>query len=275
VADNTPLTVRLRQLVTEVAKVMQAQYTFQEIAEKFYEAGVIDSPKNPYPEYPGTKRDYVHEMLSNASNLETFLRTTLPGIVVEIEVDEGPRPDTRQLIFLMQKLGYQLDPEDAMAYASDSYVAPPSFPSEVLSMSGAPQKAQARTPTGTVPGIQIPDLPGAVQELVEELNDNLERGNKNAAALLTRKILHQAVFIAMKRRQKEHLLKTETGDDVGLEVAVAKCSQEYGVSRQVVGRATSAKWIGDSANHSYRVKVNEGDLHSAVTGLRLYLEEIL
>ncbi len=42
----------------------------------------------------------------------------------------------------------------------------------------------------------------------------------------------------------------------------------------MVGRITSAKWIGDSANHSYRAKVSEGDLERAVTALGLFLQEI-
>ena len=107
------------------------------------------------------------------------------------------------------------------------------------------------------------------------MNDCLDRGNKNAAALLIRKIIQQSVFIAMHKRQKEVKLKTPSGDDVGLHLALDRCRQEYGLSSQVMSRITSAKWIGDSANHSYRVKVNEADLDRAITGLRLFLQEIL
>ena len=228
---------------------------------------MIDSPRNPYGSYPGNKREYVHEMLSNAPDLETFLRTTVPYVVVDCEI-EPPSPSTQRLRFVMEKLGYQLDPEDDWAGATNSYVASASFPPELLSMSGG-----SKPPPGIA--IEIPDLPGDVQELIDELNDNLNRDNKNAAALLTRKIIDKAVFIAMDKRGKSGLLKTKTGEDVGLGVAIAKCAQEYGLTNQAVGRVTSTKWIGDSANHSYRVKVNEGDLERAVIGLRLLLEEIL
>jgi hypothetical protein len=48
-------------------------------------------------------------------------------------------------------------------------------------------------------------------------------------------------------------------------------AKEYGLASQVMSRVTSAKWIGDSANHGYRVKINEADLEHSVTDLRLFL----
>jgi hypothetical protein len=168
----------------------------------------------------------------------------------------------------MKKLGYYLDPDDegAMEHGFASYLAPDTFPDDLVR---SQKKASASAE------IVIPDLPPTVQELVEELNDNLDRDNRNASALLIRKIIHQAVFIAMDKRQKGSQLKKQNGDDVDLSVAIAKASQEYGLSSQVVARVTSAKWIGDSANHSYRVKVTESDLEKAATGLRLFLGELL
>lgn len=41
-----------------------------------------------------------------------------------------------------------------------------------------------------------------------------------------------------------------------------------------MSRVRSAKWIGDSANHSYKVKINTTDVETATTGLRLFLDEI-
>ena len=263
--DDTPATIRLRQLITELAKLMQEQYTFSEIADKFYAVGVIEKPENPYYDgYSGTKRDYVHEKLHEAPDLEAFLRTTVPEVIYSCDI-EGPSPS--RAVFLMKELGYTLDDEDeATKYGIASYKPPTHFPKELLTMSGGSR------PTATA--IQLPDLPSDIQELVDELNGCLDRGYRNASALLIRKIIHQAVFIVMARRGKAHLLKTKTGDDVGLGTAIAKCSQEYSLSNQVVGRITSAKWIGDSANHSYRAKVTDGDLDRAVTALGLFLQEI-
>ncbi len=118
-------------------------------------------------------------------------------------------PPTTQAEFLMQKLGYYKDPDDlGVQHGVADLHAPKSFPPELLSMSGGARKQDV--------AIQIPDLPGDIQELVDELNGCLDHGYKNASALLIRKIIHQAVFIAMARRGKANLLKTKTGEDVGL-----------------------------------------------------------
>jgi hypothetical protein len=89
--------------------------------------------------------------------------------------------------------------------------------------------------------IEVEGLPAQVQELVEELNDNLARGNRNASALLTRKILHTAVFIAMQKRGQEQQLKNAEGEDIDLGPAVDRCKQEYGLSAQIASRVNSAK----------------------------------
>lgn len=69
-------------------------------------------------------------------------------------------------------------------------------------------------------------------------------------------------------------LKGKDGVDVELSTALGTCAREFGISRQTIGRVRSAKWIGDSANHSYRVKITRGDLDECVTALRLLLAEI-
>src|SRR5262245_20199023 len=113
---------------------MQARYTFQEIAEKFYEAGLVESPKNPYGTYPGNKREYVHEVLSNAPNIEGFLRTTVPHVCADCDI-EGP--SVSHLVFLMEKLGYTpANPDDEYGFAD--YDAPAELPQELLSLSGTP-----------------------------------------------------------------------------------------------------------------------------------------
>jgi hypothetical protein len=79
----------------------------------------------------------------------------------------------------------------------------------------------------------------------------------------------------MAKRGKEGALRNDNGDDLDLSAALRKCKEVCGVSGQVMGRVTSAKWIGDTANHSYRVKVTDEDLERAVTGMTLFLREIL
>lgn len=123
--------------------------------------------------------------------------------------------------------------------------------------------------------VVVPGLTGELRDLVDELNDCLDRHNRNAAALLMRKIINQAVFVAMAKRGKEGELRKGNGDDLDLSAALQKCKEVCGVSGQVMGRVTSAKWIGDTANHSYRVKVTDEDLERAVTGMTLFLREVL
>lgn len=260
-AAQTPPAVLVRRLIAEVATLMQAAYTFRDIADMFYEVGVISAPESPYPDYPGNKRDYVLDKLHHAPSLEDFLRVTVPRVVFECDID-GPSPASA--VWAMKRLGYALD-EDGEKHGVASYDAPDALP----------QLSSASSGRSPVMAIDIPDLPADIQELIDELNDSLNRGNKNAAALLTRKIIQQSIFIAMNKRGQGGKLRTTSGDDVDLHIALDRCKQEYGLSAQVTSRITSAKWIGDSANHSYRVKVNEADLDRAITGLRLFLQEIL
>jgi len=123
--------------------------------------------------------------------------------------------------------------------------------------------------------ILVPNLTNELQDLVDELNECLQRENRNAAALLMRKIIGQAVYVAMAKRGKEDELRDEDGNDLDLSAALKKCKVACGVSAQVMGRVTSAKWIGDTANHSYRVRVTDDDLERAATGMTLFLREIL
>lgn len=238
---------------------MQANYTFEQIADLFYEVGVIPAPESPYGKYDGTKRDYVREKLNDASDLALFLQVTVPKVVFDSDI-EGM--DVSDATWIMKKLGFTLS-DAGEEHGVEDYTAPDPLPTA--------------SPTGNDPGkrIDLPDLPGTLQTLIDELEDNLNRQNRNAAALLTRKIVQEAVFIAMDRRKKANALKDANGDDLDLEKALARCKQEYGLSGQVVSRVTGAKWIGDSANHSFRVKVNDADLNQTVVGIRLFLEEVL
>jgi hypothetical protein len=262
VEQNIPSTVYARRLIAEIATLMQAKYTFQEIADRFYEVNVIDKPERPYGSFDGNKRDYVIQRLGEAKDVELFFRMTVPGVIADCEEEH----DIHRSLWAMRHLGYRLT-EDGERYGVNDWEAPAALPSIG---GGDPSPAAA-----TGKRIDLPDLPSSVQTLLNELEDNLDRRNLHAAALLTRSITHRAVFIAMHQRGKEASLKTEKGNDVDLSVAIARCQQEFGLSNQVVSRITSAKWIGDSANHSFRVKANEADLDRCVTGLRLFLQEIL
>lgn len=239
---------------------MQAGYTFEEIADLFYEVGVISKPERPYGTYEGTKRDYAREKLVEAPDLDLFLQVTVPKVVAECDVEGIGVASVEQI---MQQLGYTLS-DDGRKHGIADYLPPGNLPSTNATGGEHPEKR-----------IDLPDLPAAVQTLIDELEDNLTRGNLNAAALLTRKIIQEAVFIAMQKTGKAGALKDKDGAEVDLAVALARCQQAFGLSNQVMSRITSAKWIGDSANHSFRVKISDADLDRTVTGVRLFLQEIL
>jgi hypothetical protein len=259
--DPTPATVYLRRLFAEIATLMQAEYTFQGIADLFYEVGVIEKPEKPYPDYEGNKRDYVLEKLHEADDLGSFLSYTVPRVILDCDL-EGRNVDGATWVMMM--LGYEKT-EEGKKHGVEDWEAPAG--SSLPRSAGGGSKSKRR--------IDLPDLPGPVQTLVDELEDNLDRENLNAGALLTRKLIQEAVFIAMHRRKKADALRDQSGDEVDLSVALGRCQQEYGLSGQVMGRITSAKWIGDSANHSYRVKVTDSDLDRSITGIRLFLQEVL
>lgn len=50
--------------------------------------------------------------------------------------------------------------------------------------------------------------------------------------------------------------------------------KELKISHIVMAKVKISKWIGDSANHSYKLKINESDVELAATGLRIFLEEV-
>lgn len=119
------------------------------------------------------------------------------------------------------------------------------------------------------PKINPSGLPEEIQEMVKELNDNYIRKNLNSCALLVRMILTKSTYIGMKQLGKENLI-----ENVELSKSLEIVGQHYKISSQVMARARSTKWISDSANHSYRLKINEADVESMTTGLRLLLGEI-
>lgn len=250
-----------RKLYTEFAVLLDLHYTDQEVVDLFYEYGVIDAPTVP----AGMKsiRDYVIETLHHGYAIPGFLRAGVPKVVFDLDMEEA---SVDAITGAMEGLGYELEAAAAEANIA-SYKPPKRLPRQPMSPYRPPKGAGSR--------VVVPGLTGELQGLVDELNDCLDRQNRNAAALLTRKIISQAVFVAMAKRGKEDDLRNDNGDDLDLSAALRKCKEVCGVSGQVMGRVTSAKWIGDTANHSYRVKVTDEDLERAVTGMALFLREVL
>lgn len=123
--------------------------------------------------------------------------------------------------------------------------------------------------------IDTDKLPVDLQAVTNELNDNLERGNKSAAALLIRRILTTTIYLALQKEGKDVLLKDNDGNDLELNSALAVCQKELKVDDRVMKRVRSTKWLTDSANHSYKVKINKSDVEVAATALRLFLDEVL
>lgn len=253
-----------RRFFSEFGLLIQQNYDWQEMADLFHEWDMIDRPTI---EYDGTKRDFVIDLLSGTRWTKEFLKIGVPRVVFAVDM-EGT--STEQIAYAMERLGYRLD-EDGQKHGVASYEPPTRLPRLPYHRS-SPAATPEPTPKDVV---SIPELPSELLEYVKELNDNLARGNKNAAALLTRKIISQGIFVAMSKRGKEAELKTTEGDDLDLGLALKRCKQACGVSAQVMGRVTSAKWIGDTANHSYVVKVTEDELERCVTGMTLFLREVL
>ncbi len=262
--DTSPNTT-LRQLYLELARQLPSVFTFKELAGIFYKHGIIQSPESPYPSYEGSKYDYILNKLSEAQHNEDFLRG-VPGIIFDF--DEGlveSSLETSQIHWLLKKMGYIQSKE-----ADDHGVTLLEAPDD-LSMYANTQTIALQTNERRL--VQ-PNLPTTIQGLVDELNDNISRGNVNAAALLVRKVLTNACFLAMKKAGKETALKNTLGEDLELNTVINLCQQEFKISSKVMARIRSAKWIGDSANHSYLLRINEADVETAITGLRLLLAEL-
>lgn len=242
----------LRRLFNEFATSLSSSLTFNQIAKVFFETGIIDTPEKPYGVYQGSKADYVLDKLLNAQNKSGF-----PEMLSAIQFDlcyssDGPSIDDKPLYSLMKLLGYTRHNNNP----DPSLIAP-----NVLPQVSENNKSSKR--------ISIDNLPSSIQELINELNDNIERGNVNACALLIRKILTLSCFIALDKIGKSIML-----DEKELSDALSIVQKELKISHIVMAKVKSSKWIGDSANHSYKLKINESDVELAATGLRIFLEEV-
>jgi len=245
----------LRRLLNEFATKLAESMTFNQIAKLFFESGIIDSPEKPYGVYPGSKSDYALEKLLASQNKDGF-----PEMLSSIQFDlcyssNGPLINGDSLTSLMTLLGYQTQNQN------DPNWDPSLTPPKELPKVGEEKKIHKR--------ILLDDLPTNVNVLIDELNDNIERNNPNACALLIRKILTLSCFVVLDKIGKSDKL-----EDKELHETLSIVQKELKISERVMAKVKSTKWIGDSANHSYKVKINDSDVEVAVTGLRIFLEEV-
>lgn len=250
-----------RRLYVELGELLNDHFSPQEVADLFYEYGITEAPDPP--EGVGSVRDYTIDILHNRLATTAFLRHGLTKTVLEFDL---AGVDVEAICEQMETLGYALKETPEVPGAA-SYLPPKRLPRTPMPVFRSTQATRQRIATA--------GLPNALQTLIEELNDNLARNNLNAAALLIRKIIGQAVYLAMAKRGKEGELKQANGDDLDLAAALRRCKEVCQVSGQVMARVTSAKWIGDTANHSYRARVSADEVERAVTGLTLFLKEVL
>jgi len=248
----------LRKLFVETAKQMQKSYTFNEIAGMFFQYGIIDIPEKPYGAYSGSKYDYVLDRLTNTKNIDGFL-DMISEVWFELSNirSEG---NSSQIEWLLRKLGFTESIEKNCP--SIYYLEPPK--NFLISQKN----------NDSLKRIDISNIPTEIQKLISELNDNTLRKNVYACALLIRKIITLTVFIALRKKGKETLLKDATGNDIELNRSLSILKTELKISDHIMSKVISAKWIGDSANHSYQVRINNSDIEIALTGLRIFLEEV-
>ena len=258
-STNREKELLLRQLYTLIASEMQKTFTFKEIAEWFYNYGIIEIPEDPYPDYDGSKYDYVLEKILNAKDNTNFLVKMVPELFFDLKyIKVGG--ETSRMEYLLKQIGYRI-----VLYKKDGlfYVSPPK------NLKGFVKKNKQ-----TKKIINVSNLPREIADLVRELNDNTSKPNVYACALLSRKIITMAVYISLNKISKGHLLKNKLGDDLELNKMLNVAKQELKISDQIMSRVKASKWIGDSANHSYKVQINENDIHTCIIGLRLFLEEL-
>jgi hypothetical protein len=266
---TAPRELLVRQLWTELAKELGRVLTFTEIATLFYEYGIITQPERPFGVYAGSKESYSLERLAAAGDTTLFLTEGIPRIIGETlnDVGGGICLNFEVLARPLRNAGYTIETLEVGDEEDGYYELYSCLPPKEL----APDSLQA-APSISAIGLRTSDT--YINVLLDELNDNLRNNNLNASALLTRKILTRAVQYSFDRKGERDSLKTEAGDDKELNAMLEMCKQRFKISAQVMSRAQSTKWLGDSANHSYFVRVSEFDVIAATTGLRLFLEEL-
>jgi len=246
----------LRRLLTKLARMLADSTAFNEIARIFFENGIIDKPERPYAMYDGSKVQYSLEKLLAAQNKNGFAEM-ISSIQFHLCYESGgPLIDDREIVFLMKSLGYTTEDQSN-----------PDWDPSLISPKDLPAVTERRDFNKR---IVIDNLPSNITVLINELNDNLDRNNFNASALLIRKILTISCFISLDKIGKSSDLEGKELNEV-----LSIVQKKLKLSDRVMSKVKSAKWIGDSANHSYKIKINESDVELAATGLRIFLEEAL
>lgn len=257
-----PPKVLLRQLFIDLSEELPKAMTFKSIANLFYKYGIIDLPENPYGTYQGTKRDYVLDKLNNARDLRLFLTEGMEEVTELASIGAfDDSIDDSHIRWVLNKLGYT-----TVTSNEEHGISLCRAPEDIMSILDISQGAFER--------IDPNNLPIPLSMLVDELNVNLSLSNFNAAALLLRRILTYTCFVALKKKGLDGKLVNSKGESLELSAIIENCKQEYKLTNQLVGRVISAKWIGDSANHSYAVQITESDVESSVTAVRLFIDEI-
>lgn len=245
----------LRRLLTTISRMLANTTAFNEIARIFFEYGIIDTPERPYMTYDGSKAQYSLERLLTAQSKNGFTEMLSAVQFHLCYGSEGPLLDDKEVVALMKLLGYRTEDHSKEDW-DPSLIPPKNLPT--IATQKEPHKR-----------IIVDNLPNGVTDLLDELNDNLDRNNCNASALLIRKILTLSCFISLDKIGKSSVIE---GKELNETLLIVQKSLK--ISDRIMSKVKSAKWIGDSANHSYRIKINESDVELAATGLRIFLEEI-
>ena len=99
--DDTP---KIKRLFSLFASLVSSEFTFNEISKIFFEYDLIDTAKNPYPEYHGTKYQYIIEIL-----IKNQTKPSLLQIIANIIFEQGmvkSRLQTNEINNYMSWIGY-------------------------------------------------------------------------------------------------------------------------------------------------------------------------
>lgn len=269
--NNLPLweAPKFKKLIIETAKLLQRHYTFREIAELFYRAGIIKVPENPYPDYEGNKYDYAVEKLASGKDVRIFFREILPEVFASIDVEYSDA-ETSSLVWAAKKVGYKIDRIERTFELPDG----DGFTDEFRDL--VPPQELAKT-TEKIIEEQVfisksSSFPNELNDLLDQLNKVVSTKCYDAAAFLIRRIVFLAsVIYAEKLKFNEELLK-ESGDYKDLSKILGIVgTKNADVSSQLLSRVRATKWMGDYANHNRKWKAEESEILASLTNLRAYL----
>ena len=107
IQDDTP---KIKRLFSLFAERFSVEFSFSEIAKIFFENDLIDNPRNPYPDYHGTKYQYIVEVLINNQTKPSLLQT-IADIVFEQGIIKS-RLNTNEIENYMTWIGFTYDNPD-------------------------------------------------------------------------------------------------------------------------------------------------------------------